>query len=225
MQIRPTALISGLKGKLGGTVFQMNASRIYARTNARKNNPNSVNWMIQKGYFSNTSQAWKGLTDAQRASWKAVVASWPSYDKYGEPRTPSGYEIFCKVNLVVLGQNQPLITNGFIPAAITPNTAVGIATLTSSAFVVDLGVVGATGFYYAIFAAPPSSVGVLKSKPAYCFMNGIGTDVADLTSIFPIYIARFGAIPVGSRVQIKIQIMSATEGTIGNIVYFSKIAS
>lgn len=68
------------------------------------------------------SQSWNALTDAQRASWEAIAVNSPSVNSFGEPRIPSGYNIFCSANLTGLAAGQALLLSPTMFTALTDET-------------------------------------------------------------------------------------------------------
>lgn len=225
MQIRPTALISGLKGKLGGTVFQMNASRIYARTNASSNKPNSQHWQTQKMVMAFVSSSWRTLVPAKRLAWNSVKGSWPSYDKYGNPRTPSGYEVFCKVNMTSLANGGRLIKDAFSPSPLEVNFFEYVPLVTSSAFNLFFRDAGSGLQFYQIYVAPPTSIGAEPSKPAFCSMGIFPNNLLNTYSIFAEVVKRYGPIVINSRYQVAVKVLSDNKGFNGNIITSSQISS
>lgn len=62
-------LVSGLRGKIGGTIFQGGRYGFIARQNFYPFNPSSEKQKIARGRLSGISKEWKDLTPLQRASW------------------------------------------------------------------------------------------------------------------------------------------------------------
>ena len=62
-------LVSGLRGKIGGTIFQGGRYGFIARQNFYPFNPSSEKQKKARGRLSGISKEWKDLTFQQRASW------------------------------------------------------------------------------------------------------------------------------------------------------------
>lgn len=104
-KIRLSALATDIKGKAGGSVFSNNSGGTYFRNNPSGGGRKTEKWAKSKAALSHISTLWRNLTDQERAAWNASKTNFPTVNAFGEPRTPSGYEVFMKLNttLVNLG--------------------------------------------------------------------------------------------------------------------------
>lgn len=109
-KIKFSALASSIKGVLGGTIFQG-----WGTLNILRNRTSGVRHIsdqtqAQKSILSHMSRAWSGLTDANRATWEAAAQSITVPDAFGNPRHPSGYELFVQRNaeIITAGGSGPL---------------------------------------------------------------------------------------------------------------------
>lgn len=68
-----SSLVSGLRGKIGGTIFQGGRYGFIARQNFYPFNPSSEKQKKARGRLGGISKEWKELTDAQRATWAVDV--------------------------------------------------------------------------------------------------------------------------------------------------------
>lgn len=96
--IRLSGLITGLKGKLQGSIFQMGPNGVLMRTNRNFNKVNSAPWSIQKTNMQATSSRWGTIDESQKLGWATKAEQFPTTDKYGNVRYPSGFELFCRLN-------------------------------------------------------------------------------------------------------------------------------
>jgi hypothetical protein len=108
-KIRLSALATDIKGKAGGSVFARNSGGVYFRNNPSGTGSKKEIAQTQKQKFGILSTQWKNLTTEQKDAWKSAVADYPTKNAFGEPRLPSGYELFMRVNGVLVGTNLPLI--------------------------------------------------------------------------------------------------------------------
>lgn len=106
-KIKLSALISDMKGKANGSVFASNNGGVYFRNNPRKIAPNNaINSIRQSQFLGNASQ-WRNLTVNQQDAWRNAVTSFPTFNVFGDARTPSGYELFCRLNGAMALRNLP----------------------------------------------------------------------------------------------------------------------
>ena len=110
-KVKLSALVSDIKGKSNGSVFASNNGGLYFRNNPSGGGTKSVKWANQKSKFGTLSQQWKSLTDEQRDAWIAATNNFPTLNAFGEPRYPTGYELFMKANgtLEAMGKQSLLV--------------------------------------------------------------------------------------------------------------------
>lgn len=109
-KIQLSALASQINGKLGGSVFLNTAGGLAIRQN-KANNPlknNSSRFVASR--FGSVSSQWRNLSIEERQLWKDFAFSKQVTTIYNTPRTPSGYETFCKINAVRLNAGKSIIT-------------------------------------------------------------------------------------------------------------------
>lgn len=104
-------LFSGVAGvdmrnKLNGSVFSKNRYGGYVRTKVTPVNPQTVAQQAARNRLATNSQAWRGLTEAQRQSWIDATVNFPFTDIYGNTKILSGQALYVKLNnnLNVIGE-------------------------------------------------------------------------------------------------------------------------
>lgn len=116
--IKTSALISDIKGKANGSVFARGSSGVYFRNNPSGGGKKSTLWDSQKSRFSFLAGQWRALTPAQQEEWNAAGELYPTTNKFGEIRIPSGYELFMRLNGVRLSIDLDLNTSPGSPREI-----------------------------------------------------------------------------------------------------------
>lgn len=107
--VKYSGLVTAMKGKIGGSVMAGGSGGATMRQNKYGNSKQSANFQRQKARVSSISQAWRQLTDTQRNAWNAVSSEFPTTNKWGEPRFPSGYELFQRLNITRLAVNEQML--------------------------------------------------------------------------------------------------------------------
>jgi hypothetical protein len=166
-------------------------------------NRNTDSQIAARSRMSDSAQAWRLLTDAQRAAWTAYGASHPRIDSLGQSITLTGFMSFVGVNSFLLN------TTGGVAVELPPADD-EIGALSAIAFTSEVAALNieatdsvATG-KVAVFASPPRSAGVgfesdfrfMGSAPAIA-----GAFEFDLTAEWT---ALFGAPPVDKKVFVKL---------------------
>lgn len=209
--------IAGVKGKIGGNVFQAGRYGYTFKTKPIPTNPKSQNQTKVRGLFGEVSKAWGALTDAQRLAWiqraeQNIVRA--QKKSFGTSFKLAGKALFQKVNgdrkLLGLAQaNTP-------PAPGQLNTtAIKDLQFDSVSPGVNLRLqANPTAESYVMVAVTP----VLKAGTR--FYKGkyktfaydkftTGQDGIDVTAE---YTARFGAVPLaGSNLACEVKLLD-TEG-------------
>lgn len=116
-KIKFSALVSGMSGKSNGSVFGSNNGGAYFRNNTSKTKTKTALNAKRKSLFSEVSGAWRNLTSDQQNSWRNAVANFVVQNAFGDNRTPTGYELFMRLNNVRLEQGLPML-----PEAPTPRS-------------------------------------------------------------------------------------------------------
>lgn len=108
-KIRLSALAADMKGKLQGSVFSSNSGGVYFRNNPSGGGRKSQLWSKQKNKFSQISSQWRSLTEEQRDAWETARSLYPTTNAFGEPRIPTAYELYMRLNSALYAQGfEPL---------------------------------------------------------------------------------------------------------------------
>ncbi len=126
------AMVSNLAGKIGGQNFQRGrASAILRNISTKKQFQKSIQLAPAtsnvKGKFAYATQYWKTLSNAHRAAWAAVTASFPRINKFGVSYTPSAFQLFVELT-------QGLLLSGGNPVAAAPTVSTFVAPTWSIAY-------------------------------------------------------------------------------------------
>jgi hypothetical protein len=125
MKYVPSIMIGLLSRSAGSTTASHNRNGAYFRTRAIPVNPNTPLQSDRRASFAGFAQLWRGLTDAQRASWTALGTLMVRSSSLGESYALTGLQAYESVNktLDIIGQaaltTAPAYTQ---PAAITSIT-------------------------------------------------------------------------------------------------------
>ncbi len=96
--VKYSALVTRMSGKLNGSVFAFNQGGDYFRNNKQGKGKTSDRWQANKAMWANLSSHWRDLTDEQRAEWVAITSLYPTLNRFGVERIPSGYELYMRLN-------------------------------------------------------------------------------------------------------------------------------
>jgi len=118
MKIKWGSLVVDGRNKIGGHVASKNRSGAYLRTKVTPVNPATSDQQFVRNNFTANTQAWKGLTAAQRLQFNSAVADFSRTDIFGDLRILSGFNLFCALNNNLRFIGESPITAPPVPAAV-----------------------------------------------------------------------------------------------------------
>lgn len=124
-QIKYGAIITEIKGKIGGTVFQACrggfAAKNKGNSSRRRGLLESIQDENQRTHFSQVTKGWSKLTEGERASWSSLLGVWTFVNKFGDTYDGSAYQIYtaANINRMSLGLS-PLTSAPVADSAVDP---------------------------------------------------------------------------------------------------------
>ena len=216
MKYRST-LFDEAANKIGTIVAAKNRNGNYFRNLVIPHNPKSAKQTSVRASFSTNSQAWRALTEVQRAGWVSLAATVTLHDTLGNKYAPTGQQLYvsCNGNLAACGQapisTAPASAGGAPDVTITELVAtVETATPHTQTLTVDLAG-GVDTDFVLIYATPLFSAGRNFVGPSQYRIISI-QQFAGATPVDSIddYQAEFGNLAVGSKLSVKIKSVSAS---------------
>jgi hypothetical protein len=152
-------IVTELKGKINGQVFQGGANGFVLRNKGYTRGSTSVLRQAANNNLVTNTSNWRNLTDGQRASWNSGTANWLFTNKFGATYTGSGFQVFNSLNTT-------LLSLGLTPVSTMPSVAAPNNPGTVSAVLVNNGDLVITWVnnmdsdcYLAVWASPVVSAG------------------------------------------------------------------
>ena len=197
------ALITALKGNIGGQTFQDgNVSKVLRNKGYRKGKKSTLRQTVTARLISQVVR-WRLISQSDRNAWGAASGDWPFTDKFGNTYYGSGYQYFsaCNIANVSIGET-PLNT---------PPAPISIETITPSAPTLQTGVeadwnITTTTTQPQIvqcYASAPMSPGRSGDNVAYKYIGQFDSSLADQLVDNTVYQSLFGWPPADSLVMFK----------------------
>lgn len=101
-------LLAEARGSMAGATFSRNGNSAYVRARATPVNPRTPGQTVSRDALNSVSTTWRSLTQAERNSWIALAPSVPYVNSLGETATYSGFQLFMKCSLTLIGVGQPI---------------------------------------------------------------------------------------------------------------------
>lgn len=98
MKIKWGALVVDGRNKIGGQVASRNRAGAYMRNKVTPLNPSTSYQVAARARLASLAQQWRSLSASQRSTWNNAVSDYKNTDIFGDILTPSGFNLFCKLN-------------------------------------------------------------------------------------------------------------------------------
>ncbi|MFQ5445942.1 MAG: hypothetical protein ACE5FF_03325 [Saprospiraceae bacterium] len=225
-KLKLSGLLSGLSGKINGSVAARNRGGAYLRTKVTPSNPQTAAQSTARNLMTQYAQAWRGLTVAQRAAWNGAVDGFQTTDVFGDLRTPSGENLYIRLNInLEIAGGTPITT---------PPAPSSVAALDS----ISLAVVGGVSFDLTFAPTPiPASTAMMVEATAG-MSPGINNFNSRLRKIAVLaaataspqdlntqYEAKFGTTVTGQKYGVRCKQISTVTGLVSGSLKDSAIAS
>lgn len=198
-----SALVDGVRGRVGGIIFSANAAGPAVRRYAPPIRSNTPIQVSRRGIFSQWGAGWRGLTAAQRTAWNVYAANilQAKTDALGNIYYLNGYQWFVSMN-----SNRNLVGRSQLSNA--PSTPVPAAPTIGTLLITAPGTAGCQqALTVASFGAfdlvaelyfSPSNAKLSTNARDYRFVIGVQTGAIVTPTVFPDLEPIFGTIQSGS---------------------------
>jgi len=160
-------LLAEARGSMAGATFSRNGNSAYVRARATPVNPRSPSQTVSRDNLNAVSTAWRSLTQAERNTWIALAPSVPYVNSLGESATYSGFQLFMKCNLTLLGVGQPFTRSAPAGAPTFPSVSVVFAGMEQDG--IDFGLFN---ILFGFTATPGFGDISLVAEATYAFSGG-----------------------------------------------------
>jgi hypothetical protein len=213
--IKFSGLVTGVWGKLNGSVFTRNKSGAIIKNKTTPRNPQTAGQTDNRSSMSYLSRKWRLLDEDQRRDWNALALTITNYNYFGDSYSPSGFNIFCRLNQNLFLIGQPYIYDCPAEPALTPLHDVGgrdyILPLTELMIYFPLQTTEA-GVTHLIYATPAESQGIYYSKHKYKLIGVIPENTVNEYDSLTDYLSQFPTPPANTKVFFKLRAVDNATG-------------
>jgi hypothetical protein len=211
-----TAVVADMRNKLNGTVFSKNRYGGYTRTKVTPVNPQTTAQQNARNRLSTASQAWRGLSEAERQSWIDAAPNFPFTDIFGNTKVLSGQALYVKLNANLALIGEAAIATAPSPVAI-PEMALTSVTADDSANTVIIA--GTTpvpaDFALVVLATPNVTPGISFVKNKFRFVDALAAAATSPYDISAEYVALFGDPVLDQKIFVRCFLISTITGQAG----------
>lgn len=224
-KIKFSALVSGMSGKLNGSVFARNRSGAYVRNKTTPTNPQTIYQVEVRSRLATYSSKWRDLTQSQRNAWNSQVSEWAKTDIFGDIVNPTGKNLFTLVNM-------NLENAGGTPVSVPPSK-VGVesptaVTITATAGTPSLSITFGpspvpTDLVAVVDMTAQLGAGIGYFKNQFRQIATIPTAGTSPYDALAAYTARFGALIEGKKIAVRIKFINSVTGEVSQSLVSSVI--
>lgn len=207
------AIITDMKGKIGGTIFQGGPFGPVAKNGfywgaiddgAKLSHADAGKGLQRRVNLSRLATDWKNLTQADRDSWNTAAPNFPITNKYGVPVTASGFLVYMMLNLNLKNSDQAEIHTAPAPGVVQDCNAFTVSWLPGPGTLSIVGLTQVVGFTNTIYATRTMREG---STPKQSDFKAIKVLAAG--EVFPYdftasYEDLYGSVITGGRIHVYI---------------------
>ena len=215
-KIKLSALVSGMSGKLNGSVFAKNRGGLYLRTKVTPVNPQTSAQVAARNLLTSFSQGWKSLTEAQRTAWNNAVENFQTTDVFGDLKKPTGLQLYIRLNANISNGGGTPITSPPLPSGVTALTALSLsAAFTGTAFDVTFAptpVPADTALY--VEATTGLSPGINNANSKFRTIGVVAAAATSPADLSTEYTDKFGALVEGQKIFIRAKNINLLTGEV-----------
>lgn len=210
-------IVVDMKGKISGNVYSKNKGGAYSRVRVVPTNPQTSYQVAVRSRLTDFSQAWRGLTAAQRTGWNNAVVNFQRVNRIGDKHVLSGNALYVSLNKNLADVGLPAISAApDVTAVDTVSVASAVADNSAQTVVITLDAVVPANTSIKVFVTQALSAGVsspgTKLRQVAAFNAGASATLTLTTD----YLARFGSVgAVGMKIFYTIIPVSEVSGQLG----------
>jgi len=212
-KVKFSALISDMRNKLNGSVFSKNRAGSYLRNKVTPTNPQTASQAGVRSILGGLASGWRSLSQGERDAFINAVGSWTSTDIFGDTVTPSGFQLYVRLNSNLVNAGQSAITAPPLPVGISGATSLSIVNTiggTSLTLTVDPDPVPA-GEIAIIEATAGYSPGINNFSGKFRKIGTVAA-AASIGNVWADYIAKFGTPTAGLKSAVRVKFVNITTG-------------
>lgn len=212
--IQYSGLVTQIKGKMRGAIFQSGNAGQIIRSAKNWNKSSSKSWLVARNVLGYVSGQWAALTSTQKQAFAAQAINYPGKTKMGDVRTPSGYEVFVKQNVIAVSSGASINTTPGVPVGLSNLGEVSVFGFTPTTGEVNIQFGGASSEIQAVYMTPTLRQGRKPPAGAWKLIAILPGTTSGIVNIFSQYSGVFGAPIVGGQVWLKLVLKNQTTGQV-----------
>lgn len=226
------AIITDMKGKIGGTTFQGGFSGSVAkstpgtRAGSKLTKADAGRIVNQNALIAELAAGWRNLTDEQRLTWRTGAPNYPFLNRFGASYTASGYQVYMSLNSQLKAPGITFLDTCPTPISVEPLP--GLAYSMTAVDAMDLTITSAIPANYrmGVWATRPFSFGNGPKASDYKLIRYWVAGDGTTNNLIDDWEHIYGSFPTSGIIYFKNQMISLLTGQVGvpqynycNVVY------
>ncbi len=213
MKIKFGALVVDGRGKIGGQVASRNRAGAYMRNKVTPVNPNTSFQQDARALLTELAQGWRDLTQAQRDAWNSAVQDFAKTDVFGDIKSPTGFNLYVRLNANIETVEQTQITNPPLVAAVDfVELTAAVLNITGSVGTIAFNPTIPSGMTSILRATPSLSQGISFVKSEFRIIDLVPDGTATGHAMWTEYVAKFGTPTEGAKVFFQLETVNEITG-------------
>lgn len=213
-KIKYSALVTGMSGKLNGSVMARNRAGSYVRNKTTPVNPQTDYQVAVRNRLAGQSAQWRGLTEFQRQSWIEAVDDWSNTNIWGDLVKPTGQNLFIKVNTSILNAGGSVLSLPPNKVGAEPVTEFSATNdISDSELILTFATAPVPANHALVVEATAGvSAGISYMKNRYRQISVLPATTATGENVFSDYVAKFGTPEAGKKVGLRVRMVNILTG-------------
>jgi hypothetical protein len=210
-----SALVDSIQGSIQGTTFQRNAYGHTVKGKPNMVNPNTTRQNKRKRSFSGSSQAWRSLSDSDRAAWDAYANAFPIPSRKNPSAYLSGLAAFVRWHGVRWQNNSVVLADPAGDQGTAVLDQVELILSGGDLFVSAPNDITEGPWLVFIYLSRPLQATQAFVKSWQRYIIAFDSESASDVLITSEYTAIFGSLPgVGALIGVQVVFLNTTNGQV-----------
>jgi len=219
--IKFSAILSDVRGKLNGSIFSRNHYGPVIKTTFTPSNPQSTPQMTERNKVSELAAHWRELSQSQRNAWYLLADELIKKNSVGEKKAPAGYNLFISHNLNLFNCAASEIDDANSDSFVDTFDYFYLTYSAPPTFNINANFPGFTTTLqgiYIIYATPSLSLGIRYVNCQFRKIGVIPAGRVDFYSFSSAYYNVFGFPVSGMRIFVRLRPINSYSGFSGGIL-------
>lgn len=226
MKIKWGSLVVDGRNKIGGHVASANRAGAYLRTKVSPKQPASIYSATVRARFSSIATSWKSIAASARTLWNNAVSDYKSSDIFGDIKSPSGFNLYQKLNNNLVNCSIAMITTPPLPINVTQVKTLSLTAVHAGAITLTYTDAIPAAEAMIIRATPALSPGKSFVKSEFRQIQVALTADTSPLIITTAYGTKYGAVgAAGEKIFVEVERVSTVTGQATKRVICSAIIS